>query len=67
MITEIERALQMPHKIRSFLIGAHAVNPVNGDIVPIFVANYVLLEYGTGRRYGRPCARPEGFPLREGI
>ncbi len=28
--------------------GRHAVNPVNGRPVPIWVANYVLLEYGTG-------------------
>ncbi|HNM86784.1 MAG TPA: leucine--tRNA ligase [Mycobacterium sp.] len=29
-------------------LGAHAVNPVNGAQVPIFVADYVLLGYGTG-------------------
>ncbi|HUT98673.1 MAG TPA: leucine--tRNA ligase [bacterium] len=28
--------------------GRHAVNPVNGKRVPVWVANYVLLEYGTG-------------------
>ncbi len=28
--------------------GAKAVNPVNGEKVPIWVANYVLAEYGTG-------------------
>jgi leucyl-tRNA synthetase len=30
------------------LIGRHAVNPVNGKRVPIFVADYVLMGYGTG-------------------
>ncbi|PIN69620.1 leucine--tRNA ligase, partial [Candidatus Woesearchaeota archaeon CG11_big_fil_rev_8_21_14_0_20_57_5] len=29
-------------------IGKHAVNPVNGDVVPIYIANFVLMEYGTG-------------------
>ena len=29
-------------------IGRHAVNPVNGREVPIFVAEYVLMTYGTG-------------------
>jgi leucyl-tRNA synthetase len=29
-------------------IGVHAVNPVNGRRVPIFVADYVLPSYGTG-------------------
>lgn len=28
--------------------GAHAINPVNGSRVPIFVADYVLISYGTG-------------------
>lgn len=28
--------------------GAFAVNPVNGEKVPVFVADYVLLSYGTG-------------------
>ncbi|HDR06388.1 MAG TPA: leucine--tRNA ligase, partial [Candidatus Coatesbacteria bacterium] len=28
--------------------GRHAVNPVNDRRIPIWVANYVLLEYGTG-------------------
>jgi leucyl-tRNA synthetase len=28
--------------------GRYAVNPVNGKRVPIWVANYVLMEYGTG-------------------
>ncbi len=28
--------------------GKFAINPYNGELVPIWVANYVLLEYGTG-------------------
>ena len=28
--------------------GAHAINPVNREAVPIWVADYVLMEYGTG-------------------
>jgi leucyl-tRNA synthetase len=28
--------------------GAYAVNPVNNEAVPIWVADYVLMEYGTG-------------------
>ncbi|SDP75611.1 leucyl-tRNA synthetase [Actinopolyspora xinjiangensis] len=28
--------------------GLHAVNPVNGERVPVFTADYVLLSYGTG-------------------
>ncbi len=29
-------------------LGRHVVNPVNGEALPIYVADYVLLEYGTG-------------------
>jgi leucyl-tRNA synthetase len=29
-------------------IGHYAINPYNGERVPIWVANYVLMEYGTG-------------------
>ncbi len=28
--------------------GAYALNPFNGEKVPIWVANYILLDYGTG-------------------
>jgi leucyl-tRNA synthetase len=31
-----------------FFIGAHAINPFNEEKIPIWVANYVLMEYGTG-------------------
>jgi leucyl-tRNA synthetase len=29
-------------------IGRHAVNPVNNEAIPIFIGDYVLMEYGTG-------------------
>jgi leucyl-tRNA synthetase len=28
--------------------GSFAVNPVNGDLIPVFIADYVLMGYGTG-------------------
>ena len=28
--------------------GAHAVNPVNGKLIPVWVADYVMMGYGTG-------------------
>ncbi len=28
--------------------GRYAVNPVNGEVIPIWIADYVLMEYGTG-------------------
>ena len=29
-------------------LGAHAVNPVNGERIPVWAADYVLADYGTG-------------------
>jgi leucyl-tRNA synthetase len=29
-------------------LGRNVINPVNGDSIPMFVADYVLMEYGTG-------------------
>jgi leucyl-tRNA synthetase len=31
-----------------FFTGASAINPFNGEQIPIWVANYILMEYGTG-------------------
>jgi len=35
-------------------IGAHAINPVNGAQIPIWIADYVLMGYGTGAIMGVP-------------
>lgn len=33
---------------RGFFTGKYAINPVNNEAVPIYIANYVLGDYGTG-------------------
>jgi leucyl-tRNA synthetase len=45
--SELERAELQKEKTGVFT-GAHAVNPVNGKRIPIWVADYVLIGYGTG-------------------
>lgn len=35
--------------------GAHAINPVNGEKVPIWLADYVLASYGTGAVFACPA------------
>jgi leucyl-tRNA synthetase len=46
-MTEIER-LSAERSPDGVFTGAYAVNPVNGQHVPLFVADYVLASYGTG-------------------
>ncbi|WP_227767568.1 leucine--tRNA ligase [Zhaonella formicivorans] len=41
--------------------GAYAINPLNQERVPIFVANYVLMEYGTGIVMGVPAHDQRDF------
>ncbi len=50
-------------------IGADAINPMNGEPVPIFVADYVLLTYGTGAIQGVPAhdARDFDFAKKYGL
>jgi leucyl-tRNA synthetase len=46
-LTEIDRtATERPKK--GMFLGRHALNPVNGERIPIWAADYVLLDYGTG-------------------
>jgi leucyl-tRNA synthetase len=52
--------------------GHYAVNPMNNDKIPIYVANFVLIEYGTGAIMSVPAhdqrdlefAKKYGLPVR---
>jgi len=41
--------------------GSYAINPVNGDAVPIWVADYVLISYGTGAIMAVPAHDTRDF------
>lgn len=45
--TEIERTSSDVEKEGMF-IGKYVINPVNGKKIPVWIANYVLADYGTG-------------------
>ncbi len=45
--SHIERTSPEKEKTGVFT-GRYAVNPVNGNKIPIFVADYVMMDYGTG-------------------
>ncbi|HYF26614.1 MAG TPA: leucine--tRNA ligase [Baekduia sp.] len=42
-------------------LGRHVVNPVNGERLPMYVADYVLLEYGTGAIMAVPAHDERDF------
>ncbi|MBQ7320384.1 MAG: leucine--tRNA ligase [Clostridia bacterium] len=46
--TEFERTQLVKDKTGVCLDGLRAVNPVNGKEIPIFIADYVMMGYGTG-------------------
>ncbi|MDD5261715.1 MAG: leucine--tRNA ligase [Methylacidiphilales bacterium] len=41
--------------------GAHAINPVNGAKIPVWIADYVLLSYGTGAIMAVPAHDERDF------
>lgn len=53
-MSDIERTANDAKKEGMFT-GAYAVNPLNGAQVPIWIANYVLADYGTGAVMGVPA------------
>ncbi len=70
--TEIDRlSTEGPLEKRGAFTGSHAVNPFNGQPVPIYLADYVLMSYGTGAIMAVPgqdqrdwdFARAYGLPI----
>ena len=66
--SEIERLSTEQEKTGVF-IGAYAINPVNGGRVPIWIADYVMMTYGTGAIMGVPAhdERDFEFALKFGL
>jgi leucyl-tRNA synthetase len=47
-------------------IGRHAINPVNNEVLPIFIGDYVLMEYGTGAIMAVPTHDQRDFEFAKG-
>ena len=69
--TEFERTAADTEKTGVFL-GSYVINRVNGEKVPVWIADYVLPQYGTGAVMGVPAhdqrdfdfAKKYGIPIR---
>jgi leucyl-tRNA synthetase len=72
--SDLERTELAKDKTGVF-IGAYAVNPVNGEKLPVWIADYVLTGYGTGAIMAVPAhdtrdwefAKKFGLPIRHVI
>ncbi len=59
--TEIERTAEGKEKTGVKLDGVKAVNPVNKEEIPVFIADYVLANYGTGAVMAVPAHDDRDF------
>ena len=59
-MSEMDRASTELEKKGAFT-GAYALNPMDGSRVPIWVANYVMMEYGTGAIMAVPAHDQRDF------
>jgi leucyl-tRNA synthetase len=70
--SDLERTELAKEKTGVFT-GGYAINPVNGEKIPIWVADYVLISYGTGAIMAVPAhdqrdygfAKKFGLPIRQ--
>lgn len=60
--SDLERLNENKEKSGVFT-GSYAINPINGEKIPVYIADYVLSNYGTGAVMGVPggCERDFDF------
>ena len=58
--SDIERSSTTNEKTGVF-IGQYAINPVNGDKVPVYISDYVMMDYGTGAIMAVPAHDQRDF------
>ena len=59
-ITAVERAQGNKEKHGAFT-GRYVMNPINGEKVPVWVADYIVADYGTGAVMAVPCGDQRDF------
>lgn len=63
-ISEVDRLSTSKTKTGVFT-GAYAINPVNGEEIPIWISDYVLVTYGTGAVMAVPAHDQRDFEFAE--
>jgi leucyl-tRNA synthetase len=58
--SDVDRQVESLEKTGVFT-GSYAANPVNGESVPVFIADYVLMGYGTGAIMAVPAHDTRDF------
>ncbi|RKD27959.1 leucyl-tRNA synthetase [Caminicella sporogenes DSM 14501] len=59
-MSEIERTASNVEK-EGLFIGKYAINPLNNKKIPLYIANYVLMDYGTGAVMAVPAHDERDF------
>jgi len=59
--TKQQTTVEREQAKRGVATGWHVINPVNGEKVPLWLANYVLMEYGTGAVMAVPAHDERDF------
>ena len=59
-VTAVQRA-QGDHEKHGQFTGRYVVNPINGEKLPVWVADYVVADYGTGAVMAVPCGDQRDF------
>ncbi|HZJ56735.1 MAG TPA: leucine--tRNA ligase [Clostridia bacterium] len=59
-LSEITRTSTEAEK-EGLFIGRYVINPMDGNKIPMFIANYVLMDYGTGAVMGVPAHDQRDF------
>jgi leucyl-tRNA synthetase len=59
-MSDFDRTFETRQKTGVFT-GGHVVNPINGDLVPVYVGDYVLISFGTGAVMGVPAHDERDF------
>ena len=72
VLEKIKTLSDDPEVKEGVFTGCHAVNPLTGDSIPVYAANFVLMEYGTGAVMAVPAhdqrdfefAKKYGLPIK---